>query len=277
MKMSFFITIDGKRVQAHEGEMVLQVARRAGIEIPTLCVHDAVEPFGACRLCMVEVTKPQWDGWKGLMTACLYPAAPDLQVETGSARVREVRRTVLDLLLARCPGSQVIRELAARHGVEQTSFAERPAADLCILCGLCVRVCEKAATAAITTVNRGHRREVGTPFGDPPPDCIGCLACAHVCPTGHITFTEAGLTRTIWGRAFELARCGGCGGPLPITAAQATFLARQRPLDPSYFSRCPDCQRRRAAATLGAIAGWSKLGMAQAAPLPTPAHKEVRR
>ena len=261
--MSFFITINGKRVEAHDGEMVLDVARRAGISIPTLCVHEAVEPFGSCRLCMVEVTKEAWGGWKGLMTACLYPAAPDLIIETHSERVQMVRRTVLDLLLARCPGSEVIRKLAAQHGVEQSTFTEREQGDNCILCGLCTRICESAATSAISTVNRGHGREIGTPWEGPPPDCIGCLACAHICPTGHIQFSEAGLSRQIWDRTFDLARCDKCGKPLPITGDQATFLAQRQGLDQSYFKTCADCQRKAAASTLGRIAGWSKLGMTQ--------------
>ncbi len=261
--MSFFMTIDGRRVRCEEGEMVLDATRREGIEIPTLCVHPAVEPFGACRLCVVEVTKESWGGWKGLMTACLYPVAADLIIETRSERVLEVRRTVLDLLLARCPESKVIQELAAKHDVRQTSFTTREDPDLCILCGLCVRICASAATFAISTVSRGHDRQIGTLWGGPPPDCIGCLACAHVCPTGHIQFTEAGLTRSIWGRDFSLKRCGDCGGPLPVTEELAAFLVEDRGLDQSYLDRCELCQRKESAHAFGRIARWNKLGLVQ--------------
>jgi NADH dehydrogenase/NADH:ubiquinone oxidoreductase subunit G len=261
--MSFLMTINGKRVKAREGEMVLDTTRRLGIDVPTLCVHEAVEPFGACRLCMVEVTKEAWNGWKGLMTACLYPAAPDLIIETHSERVLEVRATVLDLLLARCPESDVIQKLAAEHGVTESGFAARENPDLCILCGLCVRICAKAATSAIATIKRGHDREVGTPWEGPPPDCIGCLACAHVCPTGHITFKELGLTREIWGRTFEMQRCGECGRPLPITVEQAAFLVENRELDESYFSTCADCLRKSTALTMDRIASWNAMGMVQ--------------
>jgi bidirectional [NiFe] hydrogenase diaphorase subunit len=261
--MSFYITINGKRVEAHEGEFVLAAARRAGIHIPTLCEHKAVEPFGSCRLCMVEVTKPAWKGWKGLMTACLYPVAPDLIIETDSERVHHVRRNVLDLLLARCPDSELIQKLAAEYGVTQSSFIRREDPDLCILCGLCTRICEKAATSAIATVQRGHGREIGTPWGGSPPDCIGCLACAHICPTGHIKFTEAGLTRSIWGRTFELKRCKTCGRPMGITTDQAAFLAEKQKMDPSYFETCADCQREATAQVFGRMARWNKLGMSQ--------------
>ncbi len=260
---TFHLTLNGKRVQAHEGEYVLAVARRAGIHIPTLCEHPAVEPFGACRLCMVEVTKASWKGWKGLMTACLYPAADGLVIETDSAAVKHVRKNVLDLLLARCPDSKLIQRLAAEHGVHQTTFTPRDKPDLCILCGLCTRVCETAATAAISTTKRGHGKEIGTPWGGPPPDCIGCLACAHVCPTGHITFSETAATRSIWGREFELARCRDCGGALPITREQAAFLARRQKLDPSYFERCELCNRKSTAHTLVRLARWQKLGLVQ--------------
>ena len=261
--MSFFMTINGRRVSATEGEMVLDVTRRAGIDIPTLCVHEAVEPFGACRLCMVEVTKEAWHGWKGLMTACLYPAAPDLIIETHSERVMKVRSTVLDLLLARCPDSAVIQKMAAEHGVDHSSFPVRQNADLCILCGLCVRICEKAATSAITTVKRGHDREVGTPWEGPPPNCIGCLACAHICPTGHIAFSDDAATRTIWGRTFSKKRCEATGVPLPITEEQAAFLAETSGLDESYFAKSAEAQRVETAKTFGRVARWNKLGITQ--------------
>ncbi len=261
--MAFHMTINGRRVEANEGEMVLATARRHGIAIPTLCHHEAVEPFGSCRLCMVEVTKESWKGWKGLMTACLYPSAPDLVIETDSARVRQVRKTVLDLLLARCPDADIIRELAAQYGVEHTSFTPRENPDKCILCGLCVRVCETAATAAISTVQRGHHREIGTPWGGPPPDCIGCLACAHVCPTGHIQYSEAGGVRKIWDREFKLVRCKETNKPLPITEEQAAFLAKRQGMDPSYFTRSEEAQRKSTAMTLGRLAKWDKLGLVQ--------------
>jgi bidirectional [NiFe] hydrogenase diaphorase subunit len=259
---TFSIVLDGRRVQARAGEVLLDTARRAGVPIPTLCVHPAVEPFGACRLCLVEVGKESWGSWKGLVTSCLYPSAEGLVVETRSPRVMHERRNVLDLLLARCPESGLIQRLAAEHGIERTTFTPRQDPDLCILCGLCTRVCEAAATAAISTVKRGHERLVGTPFGGPPPDCIGCLACARVCPTGHIRFEELGGARRIWGREFELKRCAECGSPLPITTDQAAFLSRRQRMDPAYFSRCEACQRRATAASFARIARWQKIGLA---------------
>ncbi len=244
--MSFQMTINGRKVTANDGDTVLAVAERAGIHIPTLCDHKAVEPFGACRLCMVEVTKPSWDGWKGMMTACLYPAAPDLIVETNSKRVLHARRDILDLLLARCPESDLIQDLAAQHGVMQTSFVARDNPDLCILCGLCVRVCETAMTSAIATVSRGHERKIGTPWGGPPVDCIGCTSCAQVCPTGHITFEEDNGVRKIWQRDFEMVRCKSCDTPM-MTVDERKHLIAKGNLDQSYFEECGSCKRQKAA------------------------------
>ena len=135
------LTVDGRSLQAEPGTPVLRVARDAGIEIPTLCEHEALEPFGACRLCMVEVTHEDWGGWHGLVTSCLYPVAEGLVVSTGSDKVVEARRGVLRLLLARTPNAPVIRELAAAHACEVGPLTSDPDADDCILCGLCTRVC----------------------------------------------------------------------------------------------------------------------------------------
>lgn len=212
------LTLDGRRLQAAAGRTLLEVARAAGIVIPTLCDHPDLEPAGACRLCLVEVTHPDWRGWSGLVTACLYPVSEGLVVRTRSDSVMEARRGVLSLLAARCPGSSVIAELARDHGAEAGRLVIGDENDHCILCGLCVRVCETYATSAIATIHRGKKREVGTPFGQPPMDCVGCGACAVVCPTGHIRthLDEQGFH--IWGRVFpthtatvDEARCLGCG------------------------------------------------------------------
>lgn len=250
--MSFHLFINGRRLEAEEGDTILDVAQRADIHIPTLCHHEAVEPFGSCRLCMVEVTKPSWNGWKGLMTACLYPAAPDLVVDTNSESVRHVRKNVLDLLLARCPESRLIQEMAEEYGISQTTFTPRADADLCILCGLCVRVCETAVTSAIATVNRGYEREIGTPWGGPPEDCVGCGACAQVCPTGHIVMAEADGVRHIWQQNHPMVRCKSCNDYF-MTEAERDHLMATRGMNQSYFEECESCKRERTAAKLAGV------------------------
>lgn len=249
---NFTMTINGRKVTAWQGESVLDAAKRAGIHIPTLCHHPAVEPFGSCRLCMVEVTKQSWKGWKGLMTACLYPAAPDLMIETNSERVRHVRKNVLDLLLARCPDSTLIQDLAQEYGISQTTFVPRENPDLCILCGLCVRVCEQSVTSAITTAFRGHNRKIASPWEGPPEDCIGCGACASVCPTGHIVMEEMDGIRSIWKRKFPMVLCKTCGKPL-MTEAEQKHLVEKTNLDISYFEECSACKRSRTAKSFAQV------------------------
>ena len=251
------ITINGKVVRAQEGEMLLAVCRREGIDIPALCHHDAVEPFGACRLCMVEITKDEWNGWRNFVTSCLYPVEEGLIVQTHSPKVIELRRTVLDLLLARSPNSTVLQKLAAEHGVNRTRYEIVPDGDNCILCGLCTRVCARLGFHAIATVGRGHRKEVAPPLKEAPPDCVGCLSCVQVCPTNHITYEDKGDVRTIWGRKFELLRCSKTG-KATITKAFAEALSTRRDIPIDYFDISDDEHRRELALKMGSIADWAR-------------------
>jgi len=247
------LTINDKNVQAADGETVLAVCRANRIPVPTLCHHEAVEPHGACRLCMVEITHPDWRGWSGLVTSCLYPVEPGLVVKTNSPKVQEVRRTVLDLLLAQAPGAKPVQAFARSLGVRQSSYPTADPDNLCIMCALCVRVCTAVGAAAIATQGRGATKYIGTPFDLEPEACIGCLSCAHICPTGHIQFEETATERVIWKRRFELLRCSGCGKTL-ITAAQRDHLAAQTGLGPDYFEQCEQCKRTAVAerfATVG--------------------------
>ncbi len=229
------LTIDGRTLQAAPGTTLLQVAREAGIEIPTLCEHPALEPMGACRLCLVEVGHPDWKGWSGLMTACLYSASAGLQVSTKSPRVERARRQVLSLLAARCPGAEEIQALAARYGAVTDGLDVDAEADACILCGLCTRVCESYATAAITTHSRGSTKAVAAFLEQPPDECVGCGACAEICPTGNIAAQRTAAGYRIWERDFATAtcavdeqRCLGCGAceeACPFAVARVALRA----------------------------------------------------
>ncbi len=165
-------SINGKEVQGLLGWTVLDVARSAGIDIPTLCHHNALEPAGACRLCMVEVN----DGRRRRMVAsCLYPIREGIEVHTDSDRVRNVRRWILQMLVDEHPGSQKIKELAKAHGIEESRFRRNNFEDTCILCGLCIRACDEVAgVRGISFANRGVRKEVSSPFQLPNEDCVGC-------------------------------------------------------------------------------------------------------
>ena len=181
-------TLNGTEHEVHKGTTILQVARKAGITIPTLCHHDDLSPYGACRLCLVEVVKR---GWPSLQPACLYPAQEGIEVTTDTERVIRVRKILLELYLARSPGSYPIIELAREYGVKNTRFKLKEKSD-CILCGLCVRACEEISQRnAISFAQRGSKRMIQTPFIELSETCVGCKACMAVCPTNTIIIDEA--------------------------------------------------------------------------------------
>lgn len=178
--------MNGKEIGANPGEIILEAASRVGIEIPTLCYHPALTPSGACRLCSVEIKKR---GRIRLVTSCLYPVEEGLEVETHSENVLRLRKGLIELLLARCPESEAIRKIASDLGVTEPRFSLEE--EECILCGMCVRVCEEIAEArAISAVNRGIKKEIAPPFHDLAETCIGCGGCAYVCPTGAIKIED---------------------------------------------------------------------------------------
>ena len=232
---------------------MLEAARTAGIHIPTLCHHEALEPHGGCRLCVVDISRQEWGVEPRMVAACLYPAEDGLTVLTGSKRVRAARREILDLLLARCPESPLIRRLALEYGIRETSYRRNPEPTACILCGLCTRLCDHLALAAISLVGRGIGREVAPPFHEAPPDCVGCLACAVICPTGHIPFSRSEAGYTIWGRTFPRLRCPICGRT-HITEAEADFWVARKGLTRADLEKCDACKRAATAETIARLA-----------------------
>jgi NADH dehydrogenase/NADH:ubiquinone oxidoreductase subunit G len=247
------LTIDGKTVRIREGATVLEAARAVGVHIPTLCHHEALEPWGGCRLCLVDVTKKGWDGWCKMVVSCMFPAEDGLIVLTATERVVATRKVVLDLLLARCPETPLVRQLARERGIERTSYQENPEPTDCILCALCTRVCDHIGVSAISTVNRGAGKEVAPPFHQAPPDCIGCLACAEVCPTDCIPYETSDVRRTIWDRTFEMVRCPHCGRA-HITKEQAVFYAGKGGVPENYFATCDACKRKQMSTTFTSLA-----------------------
>jgi heterodisulfide reductase subunit A len=178
------IIIDGQELQAEDGQTILEVARANSIEIPTLCYHPLLEPFGACRLCTVEIVG---GGRPGLQTSCTYPVEDGLEVLTGSPAVIEARKMVLGLLLSRCPSVEVIQDLARQYGITEPPFLVEDPEEKCILCGLCVRTCNDLVKAHVLNFSdRGVERQVGPPFLEKTRQCIGCGACTIMCPTGAV-------------------------------------------------------------------------------------------
>jgi len=238
------LNIDGREVQAEEGATILDVARAHNIYIPALCYHEEIAPYGACRLCMVEIVT---NGRERLVASCLYPVEEGLIVKPNTERVNNVRRTVVELLLARCPDSEVIQELASKLGVDKPSFRLEEGNRKCILCALCTRVCQEVVgVSAISLVNRGVDRQMTTPFNDFSEACIGCGSCAYVCPTGAISIKDVGDTRIIdmpqVKMEFKLKKCNKCG-KYWAPERQLEYIARIAGLAPETFDVCPDCRQ----------------------------------
>lgn len=203
------LTIDGQTIEALEGSSILEAAREHGIEIPTLCYHEALEPYGSCRLCVVELETPRGPR---LVASCVYPAEEGAVVKTDSEMVQRSRRMTVELLLASAPQAKAIRELASELGVQEPRVSLSD--DDCILCGLCVRACDEIVGAnAISLVHRGFSKEVSPPFEIGANACIGCTTCVFICPTGAIKLEDVLGNRSIhgWGSDFEARACKICG------------------------------------------------------------------
>jgi bidirectional [NiFe] hydrogenase diaphorase subunit len=196
------LTINGLEVSVEEGSTLLDAATFLGFPIPTLCHMEGLSPYGACRLCVVEIG----EGLRArLVSSCTYPAEQGLKVRTASTRVMRARRMIIELLLASCPQSKEIQDLASAHGVRQQRFRQEH--EDCILCGRCVRMCkEQMAAGAIGFQGRGETRAIGTPFDVKSENCRFCGGCMYVCPACQLrcTFSDP-----------EKAICGGCANLAP--------------------------------------------------------------
>jgi bidirectional [NiFe] hydrogenase diaphorase subunit len=176
------LQIDGKTVAADSGLTVLEAARGAGIPIPTLCHHDRLQPYGGCRLCIVEAETAA--GVK-LVASCVHPAHDELVVRTRSEKVDRIRRTLLELLLAHAPESPELQLLADEYGADRGRFEQQ--ASFCIHCGLCVRYCaEVAKKHAVSFVDRGTRRMISFVPEIASRECAACLECFPLCPTSYV-------------------------------------------------------------------------------------------
>ena len=183
------LIIDGIRADADPSKTVLEVTQNMGIHIPTLCQYKGITPYGACRICIVETI---WNGKSSLHTACTYPAW-DGEVKTNSDVVRKARKGILELMLAEAPGEEDIQKIAEEYGAEKEKYKVHRTGtkNLCIMCGLCVRICtDVMKVGAIGYKGRGFRREIATPFEEYSDVCSTCGSCVFVCPTNAIKLDD---------------------------------------------------------------------------------------
>jgi len=199
------ITINGQKVSAPAGSTILAAAKQAGIDIPTLCDHPALIPVGACRICVVEVK-----GQRTLITACTFPIAEGLEIQTESPQVVKARTLVLDLLFSErnhfCPSCEMsgdceLQNLGYRYRIDHwlyPTFTKPFPVDAsrkyflmdhnrCVLCGRCERGCgDLVANHTLGLRNRGAstmiHADANVPFGQ--STCISCGTCLQICPTG---------------------------------------------------------------------------------------------
>jgi bidirectional [NiFe] hydrogenase diaphorase subunit len=249
------LTVDGTDVTVQDGATILDAVRAAGIVLPTLCHAEGLAPYGARRLCMVSLNGPR----DTLVAACVYPAADGLKVETEIDRAKSARRMAMEFLFARCPESETLKTMAEGMGVIESRFpaAQPPQKDeLYMLCGLCVRVCHEAVGAgAIGFAGRGADRHVTAPFALQAEACIGCGACAAICPTGAIRMEDDGSTRILhnWNTRLALLPCPECGqyfAPAKMAILEETF-----PEIKDSWTLCPQCRNRK---TAGAFINLSR-------------------
>ncbi len=204
------LTINGIHVEVDRGSTLLEAARFLGLPIPTLCHMEGLTPYGACRLCVVEIGAPPNSR---LVTSCTYPAEEGLVVRTASARVVRARKMIVELMLASCPQSKTIQDLASELGVRRQRFRQEH--EDCILCGRCVRMCsEQMMAGAIGFTGRGTHRGLGTPFDRTSEVCRLCGGCMYVCPACELrcTFNEP-----------DNAICGGCANLEPPCLDKPAF------------------------------------------------------
>ncbi|MEW6555568.1 MAG: 2Fe-2S iron-sulfur cluster-binding protein [Actinomycetota bacterium] len=235
------VIIDGRTFEAVKDRCVLEVAHENGIYIPSLCFNsEVVSSGGSCRVCLVEAHQ---GGRMRLVTSCNYPVRKGLEIKTDTPLVHRIRGGVLELLMARVPDSEVVREMAAAEGLTDVRFRLDEGENdryKCIACAMCTNVCaEVVGVYAIAMENRGAEKKPATPYHKPSDVCIGCGACAYACPTGAITLKERDGVRRIWGRDFNLVKCSVCGTPY-IPEAQVDWIVKTTGKDRSFFDKCPD-------------------------------------
>ena len=197
------LTIDGIKTRVLEGTSVLEAAREMGIVIPTLCYYPGLSSYGECRVCLVEVVKCNRSS---LEASCAMPAEQGQVILTNSEKAKKARKLVVELLIASCPTSKTLQDMASNMGINKIRFKIKDRG--CILCGRCVRYCkEQMRSGGIGFVGRGTSRKVATAFGVTPEECRNCGGCEWICPVCERACTANNLVNGL---------CGGCQNLAPV-------------------------------------------------------------
>lgn len=233
------LKINGKLCEGHEGETLMEVARRNNINIPGLCYKRGVEGQGRCRLCLVEVKE---GNRRRIVSACVYPIKDGIEVTTTTEEIVKMRKDIILMLLLRSPNNEYINSLARAYRIEiPERYLDKNKKEDCILCGLCVKACQSMGTSAISLVDRGINKKVSTPYDDASKDCIGCGACAEVCPTNAIKMIDLDGKRTIWNRTFDLIKCSRCG---EYFITKEAYDHMENKLDEEKRPICDHCKKK---------------------------------
>lgn len=176
------LKIDGKEVAVPAGATVLEAAQAAGVDIPTLCHHEKLAPYGGCRMCLVEACS---NGRTMHVVSCVHPAEDGLEVTTRTESVDRIRKTLLELMMAHAPHAPQLTALAEEYGADPDRYEKDPS--FCIHCGLCVRYCAEVKGAdAVGFVDRGMRKEISFIPEVAAKECDGCKECFELCPTSYL-------------------------------------------------------------------------------------------
>lgn len=201
------LVIDGVKVQGNKGDTILEAARRYGINIPTMCFLENLPGYGACRLCVVEVSKGQRTSF--LTASCTYEIQEGLTVNTKSERVVKARKMLAELLVASAPNVKVAQDIAARCGIKEVRFKMED--NRCVLCGICVRMChEYMKGEALGFVSRGVDRKIQMPFNERPKECLLCRGCEFVCPGIEIPCQGVKIPGELCGHCLRIEEASYC-------------------------------------------------------------------
>ncbi|MGO9614430.1 MAG: 2Fe-2S iron-sulfur cluster-binding protein [Dissulfurispiraceae bacterium] len=250
------IVLNGMRLRVEEGTTVLEVARSVGVEIPTLCYHKALKPYGGCRLCVVEISGLNIR--KMIRSSCNLEVSEGLVIKTSSLRLDVMRKKLLALYLSLAPKPRYfLVEMAGRYGVTESGSKE-DGIDFCTRCTLCIRVCrEKIGAAALLLAKTvSPAQSVTRSIRLFSEACMGGGTCVSICPSGALSLKDDGSQRTLllWGRpvaAFKLITCESCGRPY-VTQKYFNRLHLQLSHEDGKDVKkvCPECARRYYAVAL---------------------------